>query len=262
VFRSARYWLVRNVGRLLISGTHQVEFTDFWLGDQVTSLAFPLGNMYLLVCSYTIGLEQWRQCGSQSKTGWPVAFALASLPSFLRMVQSVRRYADSRLYTHLINGGKYGMGIVYYFCYYLWRHQGRSRTKPSFVAFCVFATVNALYTSTWDLLMDWSLLNPHGRYPFLRSEILYTSHVPLYYVAMIINVLIRFVWVIYIPLAGPSSIYLSQFIAALLEALRRWQWNFYRLENEHVGNMDQYRVTREVPLPYSLEEDTADDDKD
>jgi hypothetical protein len=28
-----------------------------------------------------------------------------------------------------------------------------------------------------------------------------------------------------------------------------------RLENEHLGNMDQYRATREVPLPYSFDED-------
>ncbi|KAG7094754.1 hypothetical protein E1B28_005570 [Marasmius oreades] len=77
---------------------------------------------------------------------------------------------------------------------------------------------------------------------------------------MITNVLIRFIWVIYIPFSGPKSIYLSQFIAALLEVLRRCQWNFYRLENEHLGNMDQYRVTREVPLPYSLDDDAEDDD--
>ena len=25
-----------------------------------------------------------------------------------------------------------------------------------------------------------------------------------------------------------------------------------RLENEHLGNMDQYRVTRDIPLPYSF----------
>jgi len=54
------------------------------------------------------------------------------------------------------------------------------------------------------------------------------------------------------------------FIAALLEMLRRWQWNFYRLENEHLGNMDQYRVTREMPLPYHIngtaQEDDGDDD--
>ena len=34
-----------------------------------------------------------------------------------------------------------------------------------------------------------------------------------------------------------------------------------RLENEHLGNTDQYRVTREVPLPYRTE-DKGDDDSD
>lgn len=33
-----------------------------------------------------------------------------------------------------------------------------------------------------------------------------------------------------------------------------------RLENEHLGNVDQYRVTREVPLPYSFENQGHDDD--
>ena len=27
-----------------------------------------------------------------------------------------------------------------------------------------------------------------------------------------------------------------------------------RVENEHLGNVDQYRVTREVPLPYSIDD--------
>ncbi|KAJ7033656.1 hypothetical protein C8F04DRAFT_1103695 [Mycena alexandri] len=56
---------------------------------------------------------------------------------------------------------------------------------------------------------------------------------------------------------------LRTFIGGSFEMLRRWQWNFYRVENEHLGNVDQYRVTREVPLPYSLDErrgDDADDD--
>lgn len=38
-----------------------------------------------------------------------------------------------------------------------------------------------------------------------------------------------------------------------------------RLENEQVGNTDQYRATREVPLPYSStlrEEERGDDDED
>ena len=75
---------------------------------------------------------------------------------------------------------------------------------------------------------------------------------------------------------------------ALLEVLRRSQWNVCtsvlvspnpcsfanhwalwsrtdRLENEHLGNVDQYRITREVPLPYSFDEirpetDVGDED--
>lgn len=35
-----------------------------------------------------------------------------------------------------------------------------------------------------------------------------------------------------------------------------------RLENEHLGNMDQYRVTREVPLPYPLDISHEDDHED
>lgn len=34
-----------------------------------------------------------------------------------------------------------------------------------------------------------------------------------------------------------------------------------RLENEHLGNVDQYRVTREVPLPYSLGTVDRDDEE-
>lgn len=43
--------------------------------------------------------------------------------------------------------------------------------------------------------------------------------------AQISNVLIRFIWVFYIPESGPDFL-LRTFIAAVLEILRRWQWNF------------------------------------
>lgn len=85
----------------------------------------------------------------------------------------------------------------------------------------------------------------------------------------------------YIPTNGPGMS-LRTFIAAMLEILRRWQWNFCkldvlyssivraeryadRLENEHLGNVDQYRITREIPLYYArdnlAELIDAEDDK-
>lgn len=68
------------------------------------------------------------------------------------------------------------------------------------------------------------------------------------------------------------------FIVACLEIFRRAHWNICgcevsshidresnilphedRLESEQLGNMDQYRATREVPLPYTLEQEADDD---
>ena len=48
----------------------------------------------------------------------------------------------------------------------------------------------------------------------------------------------------------PSDYFKS--IIYALEILRRQQWNFYRLENEHLTNCEQYRVVNIVPLPMSV----------
>ncbi|CAK5261977.1 unnamed protein product [Mycena citricolor] len=255
-FLSSRLWLLRNVGKLLTSGSRRVEFTDFWMGDQFCSLVFTLSNLFLFVCLYAEGFSpQWRKCGTSSRF-WPLQFALAILPFLVRLVQSLRRFVDSGLVTHLINGGKYFSGIIAYLCYFLWRHQG---STPALIAWCIFQALYSFYALAWDLWMDWSIMRLDTPYKLLRKELIYTNHIYLYYVAIVTNTLIRFIWVFYIPKRGPDMM-LRTFIAGSFEMLRRWQWNFYRVENEFLGNVDQYRVTREVPLPYLL--DRGDQDRD
>ena len=96
------------------------QFADFWMGwvfhapwtmvdhetipsDQLCSMVFTLSNMYMFVCVYVNGFhEDWANCRSQSNA-WPVAFVLATLPFFIRLIQSIKRYVDSGLITHLIN---------------------------------------------------------------------------------------------------------------------------------------------------------------
>ncbi|KAB5594687.1 Xenotropic and polytropic retrovirus receptor 1 [Ceratobasidium theobromae] len=113
-----------------------------------------------------------------------------------------------------------------------------------------------------DLMMDWSLFQVKGvRYKFLRKELAYTSNIPGYYFAIISNLVVRFIWVWYIP-EGGLPFKTRAFIFAVLEMLRRVQWNFFRLENEHIGNADQFRVTREVPLPYAFPREAESDDED
>jgi hypothetical protein len=129
--------------------------------------------------------------------------------------------------------------------------------------------------------MDWSLFQRGSKYPLLRKELLFENHVwvrsthppptlfiqssptppQAYYFAIITNTLIRFGWVFFAPIAGPDA-NVRHGIQATLEALRRFQWNFFRLENEHIGNADQYRVTREMPLPYAVDHAELSDDGD
>jgi xenotropic and polytropic retrovirus receptor 1 len=76
---------------------------------------------------------------------------------------------------------------------------------------------------------------------------------------MFTNIIGRFGWILYIPIAGPSPDSRIGIVGAA-EAFRRFQWNFFRLENEHLGNVAQLRATREVPLPYTM--DVEDDYED
>jgi hypothetical protein len=68
---------------------------------------------------------------------------------------------------------------------------------------------------------------------------------------MPINVVLRFAWIVNtvgLPLgSGPLG-----FIAGSMEAYRRFQWNFFRLENEHLNNCGQFRAIKEIPLPFSV----------
>jgi len=71
--------------------------------DQLCSLAFPLGNIYFVACSYARGFRSnpFHECSKPAL--WGVPFLLATLPLVARFGQSIRRYWDSGLITHLIN---------------------------------------------------------------------------------------------------------------------------------------------------------------
>ncbi|KAF8558288.1 EXS-domain-containing protein [Imleria badia] len=268
--RETRWWTIRKIAKLGISGMWNVEFTDLWLGDQFCSLMYSISNVYFIGCFYRrwsllssaydpLAQEAWSTCGIPRN--WGGYYLLGMLPFLARFVQSLRRYRDSKLPGQLANAGKYGMGMVQYFFYCYWRHQGIGK---SYILFCFTATVNSLYGGAWasfltDMAVDWSMCQPYARYPLLRRELVYKSHILFYYFALVSNLSIRFIWLIYI-FSGKASIELCTFIAAMLEMLRRVQWNFYRVENKHIINTDEHRVTRELPLPYSFHADPNEDE--
>ena len=71
--------------------------------DQFCSLAFLLGNIYFIACSYAggFGTHSFQKCSKP--THWGVPFLLGTMPFFARFGQSIRRWWDSGSITHLIN---------------------------------------------------------------------------------------------------------------------------------------------------------------
>ncbi|KAK1922100.1 EXS-domain-containing protein [Papiliotrema laurentii] len=221
------------------------------------SLTYTIQNFYFLGCEYSNHFPRDTYAVCHSGSRWPYALLLC-LPALVRLIQCVKRWHDSRLAIHLINAGKYLISIVQLCLFVLWRARGRSTSNASFIVWVLVSTATSVYTSAWDLIVDWSLFRPQSG--LLRHDRGYSSRY-VYYFAMASNVLIRFIWVWYIPDAKqyPNS---RSFYFALAEMLRRWQWNFFRVETEHLGNADAYRVTREIPLPYRrIEHDSDEDDK-
>jgi len=44
----------------------------------------------------------------------------------------------------------------------------------------------------------------------------------------------------------------TSFFIALAEVFRRFMWNFFRMENEHMTNVGHFMAARDVPLPFSM----------
>ncbi|KAJ6487883.1 EXS family-domain-containing protein [Mycena sanguinolenta] len=133
---------------------------------------------------------------------------------------------------HLINAGKYGAGIISYLCYFIWRHRG----------------------GHYDAAF------PRCRHWLLRQDLVYTNYIFMYYFAVVLNILLRLSWIFYIPANGPDNMLRYFIVAGLGETIRRWIWNFFRVENESQGGGDQYnRVTRAGPLPYAVPHEVRGD---
>lgn len=101
--------------------------------------------------------------------------------------------------------------------------------------------------------MDWSLLNYFAPYPFLRENLGY-NYPSIYYVAMIIDPILRFNWIFYAIYSDDlQHSALLSFFVGFSEVCRRGMWTLFRVENEHCTNVGRFRASRDVPLPYELE---------
>lgn len=98
--------------------------------------------------------------------------------------------------------------------------------------------------------MDWGLFETNtGDNRFLREEIVYSA-TWFYYFAIVEDIILRFGWTLSISLIEAGYIESDLMITILspLEVFRRFIWNYFRLENEHLNNCGKFRAVRDISV--------------
>ncbi|OCL14371.1 EXS-domain-containing protein [Glonium stellatum] len=212
-----------------------------------TNTSYLLQNIELFFCLYAHHWTDPSKCNSSNSR---LLGFFSALPGIWRALQCVRRYYDTRnAFPHLANCGKYTATILYYTTLSIYRIEKTTQHKALFIS---FATINAIYCSIWDVVMDWSLGDPYARNRFLRDTLGYKK-VWMYYVAMVVDPILRFNWIFYaIYIKDVQHSAVLSFLLAFSEIFRRGMWTLFRVENEHCTNVGRFRASRDVPLPYDI----------
>ena len=239
-------WIQRTAWRIIAAWwTSQVEFGDFFTADQLTSQVQMLRDLVYVIC--VTPFNRYTLYDSLEFQGASLGVSL--LPYFFRLVQCLRRWRDRDNRMDLVNAGKYTAALLAV-------GLGFQRSAPAVRVLGIVAKVVATeYALTWDLYVDWGLMRNPLRGQFLRPE-LWLSRKWTYYLAIVIDVVLRHFWILpmAIPSLGPRGGHFAHecwlTLAGVLEVLRRAMWNFFRIENEHLNNVEGYRAVHFVPLPF------------
>ncbi|KAD4983003.1 hypothetical protein E3N88_19674 [Mikania micrantha] len=250
IYKSSRYRLLSVIRNIILSPLYKVVMLDFFMADQLCSQVPMLRDLEYVGCYYITGsykTQDYRYC-VHTKNYRDLAYAVSFLPYYWRAMQCARRWLDEGETGHLINLGKYvsamlaaGAKVAY----------EKEKSVGWLCVVVVISSIATVYQLYWDFVKDWGLLQMNSKNPWLRNELILRKKF-LYFFSMGLNVVLRLAWlqsVLHYKFGGIDYRLTGLFLAAL-EVIRRGQWNFYRLENEHLNNAGKFRAVKMVPLPF------------
>lgn len=257
-YRSSRLFFLTCLFHCLAAPLYKVTLPDFFLGDQLTSQVQALRSIQFYICYYGWGDYKHRENTCKQKDVYNTfLFIVAVIPYASRLLQCLRRLFEERNPEQGYNGIKYFLTIVAVCLRTAYSLDGSIAWR---LLAGIFSAIAAIFCTYWDFVHDWGLLNRTSKNRWLRDKLL-VPHKKVYFIAMILNVLLRFAWLQTVLDFHFEFMHRQTMVAlvASLEIIRRGIWNFFRLENEHLNNVGKYRAFKSVPLPFNYDED---DDKD
>ncbi|CAN0914594.1 SPX and EXS domain-containing protein 3 [Linum grandiflorum] len=247
-YLSTRYFLLRTLWRILFplqASNHSfflllqaISFADFFVADILTSMSKVFSDMERSVCRMVhrqVATIAWFEadsiCGSHS-VAIPMVLVL---PYLFRLFQCLRQYKDTKEKTSLLNALKYSTAVPVIFLSALKYHVFPDKWTNFYRPLWLFSSVlNSLYSFYWDVTRDWDMSGFTRIFKFNRPSVCsYIIHGRkwVYFWVIGSNLILRCTWT-YKLSAHLRHNYLTVFAITALEIFRRFQWVFFRVENE------------------------------
>ena len=244
VNRGARFFFIKHTSQVVLSPLFPVLFSHVWLTDQMLSLvAVGLDLQYLSCYLIVVTWVPGASLGICSSSITVIRPLIAALPALWRILQSLRCFVETRSPRHIVNAFKYFTTIAVVVIASaiemtqpptLEIRQLLAQLVKGWIAtWVIAATVNILYSHTWDVVMDWEAIRFNSRgLPYMRKQRLYSSLL-FYYFALCSNLFFRVANALKTTLAvlrhtGHGDAIFTMLVFA--ELVRRFMWNFLRVE--------------------------------
>lgn len=245
--------------QIVISPFGKTTFCETFFADVLTSFNKISSSTVLAGCYFFSGdfyadhmlpvsavtSAESRSCGPTSMTQRYIAPMVIFLPLWFRLLQCLRRYYDTATrFPFIPNSIKYGlsMSVVLFGIFnpeYSHSIISTHMITPYQLVWIMAYATTTLYTWVWDVKMDWDLWNCTAKQHLLRDHLLFRRNIWVYYTAIIVDLILRFLWTVtLLPAApgGPVAYYQYRFKYFLpaVELFRRSMWAWFRLESEQV----------------------------
>ncbi|XP_042021090.1 phosphate transporter PHO1 homolog 9-like isoform X3 [Salvia splendens] len=263
IYRSSRYFLIHSAWHCVCAPLYKITLPDFFLADQLTSQVQAFRCLLFYAYYYFSGDFTTRTNNFlKDSNSYDILYiVVAIIPFWSRLIQSLRRLIEEKDRSQGANAFKYFSTIVALVMRTIFSQKQKQKPKPpSLVFWRIMASSTSGFTTIfntyWDIVIDWGLVQRNSRNPWLRDKLL-ISNKAVYFVAIVVNILLRLVWMqlvldFQIPFLHEKGMVA---LIACLEILRRGIWNFFRVENEHFNNVGKYRAFKTVPLPFHYEDE-------
>ena len=262
--RRVLVWTVFNV---VIAPFGKLGLREFFVGDIITSLIKPMGDMVYSVC-FIGSLRIFRQDLDEGPICDAISFYMLPLvsffPFFWRMMQCLRRAVVLKEAVHVLNCMKYMTGMIVILMGILsgelWAFEfSNSRSVLLQFLWLCSTVVSTICMYSWDVFVDWRFFRwwKADKRLFLREKVGYPFTWYMYWM-IVSNFFARFTWSLTVSQkkifpGNASQIFIL--VISMVEVLRRFQWALIRVENEHLNNVGHYRTSMEVPMPFSAHQE-------